>query len=93
LGPKTLAASATGGKRKLQDNAYRPGRTGFGYLPLDRSEHFDEKQHGGYGTSFYIRLKTPFSMLRRLAPNVLAAYLTARRLCKGGWYEDAGGPA
>jgi hypothetical protein len=22
---------------------------------LDRSEHFNEKQHGGYGTSFYIR--------------------------------------
>jgi hypothetical protein len=54
---------------------------------LNRSEHFDEKQHGGYETSFYIRLKAPLFTVGAYCPNVLAAYLTARRHCKRGWGE------
>ena len=41
-----------------------------------------------YGTSFYIRLKAPLYARRRFGSNVLAAYLTARRHCKGDLYTE-----
>jgi hypothetical protein len=41
-------------------------------LPLDRSEHFRKKQHGGYENSFYTQAKEPNIYTKALRGRMLS---------------------